>query len=405
MQFIKNLKVNKAFFLVLILLCITGLSFLFRRDFFNMMDNQYYPLYVINYNCGYSSRLLVGTVFSLLFKDTLNVDVLSCIMLGVYFLFCFCLSVFINNYLRKTDFDAIGIYAVFMILSPAFTSLLNYFGIVDIFWFFCVMGALAVVNKKGWRWLVPVFCIIGLAVHEVFLTTYLPVIAIAVLYQFVKKSCASSFIFVAVCTVVVGFASVYFLILGDGTMKMTADEMVSYAQGRLDEKGKGFNDFYLRSAFFWDVSKWNGAGNEGYNNNFIGYLQYSFDEYIKNNISQLKSIAFFALSDLLISIPFVYLFFKSFCSERNLLKKVIYLFALVPVPLLLFQLFVSSDTERFSMHWLIVMLFMLLFFVGENAESFRKSYEETKLKIADNKIPLALFGIAVARIVFSGVRF
>lgn len=401
-SFVKDIKI---FFITFILLCVTGLSFLLQRDFFNMMDNQYYPLYVINYNCGYCSRLLVGTVFSLFLKDTLNVDVLSCIMLGIYFLFCFCLSVFINNYLRKTDFDTIGIYTVFMILCPAFTSLLNYFGTVDIFWFFCVMGALAVVNKKGWRWLVPVFCIIGLAIHEVFLTTYLPVIAIAVLYQFVKKPCASSFIFVAVCTVVVGFASVYFLILGDGTMKMTADEMVRYAQGRLDEKGKGFNDFYLRSAFFWDVSKWNGAGNEVYNNNFIGYLQYSFDEYIKNDISQLKSIAFFALSDLLASIPFVYLFARALRTEKNILYKIIYLFALVPVPLLFIQLFVSSDTERFSMHWLIVMLFMLLFFVKGNAEAFRNSYNDIKIKAAEHKISLALFGIAVARIVFSGVRF
>ncbi|MBR5262299.1 MAG: hypothetical protein IKV49_00620, partial [Clostridia bacterium] len=199
MKLIEKSKENKIFFITFILLCLTSLNFILQRDFTQLVDSDYYPLYVVNYDCGFSSRLLVGAVFSLFFGEALSIQALTAVLYGIYILLCLSLSIFINNYLKNTDFEMLGIYAAFMIVSPAFTSILNYFGILDIFWFFCAMGALAVINKKGLRWLVPVFCIIGLAIHEVFLTTYMPVIAIAVLYQLIKKPCAANYAFAAVC--------------------------------------------------------------------------------------------------------------------------------------------------------------------------------------------------------------
>lgn len=396
MKLIEKSKENKIFFVTFILLCLTSLNFILQRDFSGLVDSDYYPLYVVNYDCGFSSRLLIGSVFSLFFGDTLSIRTLTAVMFAVYGLLCLSLSVFINNKLRNTDFEMLGIYAAFMIVSPAFVSVLNYFGILDIFWFFCAMGSLAVVGKKGLRWLVPVFCIIGLAIHEVFLTTYLPVIAIAVLYQLIRKPCLSNFIFVAVCAVSLGAASVYFLILGDSTMKMTADAMAEFAKSRLDA---GFDDWYLRSVFFWEIP--NVEKYEG----FFGYLQYNLVEWLKINPSALQTIGFFLLSDILSSIPFVYIIAKAFRKADSPAEKFIFFCSLMLVPVLLLQVLFSTDTERFSMHWLTVMLFSLLFFVSENNGAFRLAFEEAKQKLSENKISLALFGIAAARIILSGVRF
>lgn len=390
---------NKIFFVTFILLCLTALNFILQRDLTQLVGSEYYPLYVVNYNCGFSSRLLVGAVFSLFFKETLSVQTLTAVLFAIYILLCLCLSLFINNYLKNTAFEMLGIYAAFMIVSPAFVSVLNYFGILDIFWFFCTMGALAVMNKKGLRWLVPVFCIIGLAIHEVFLTTYLPVIAIAVLYRFIKKPCAVNFIFVAVCAVVVGAASVYFLIIGDSTMKMTADEMVEFARSRLSTDASNFPDWYMRSVFFWEIP--NVEKYEG----FSGYLQYNLIEWLKTNPSSLQIIGFFLISDIISSIPFIYLIVGAFRKAESPAKKFVYLCCLMTVPLLLLQIFFSTDTERFSMHWLTVMLFILLFFAKENDSAFRLAFEEAKLRLSEKKISLAFFGIAAARIILSGVRF
>ncbi len=394
-----KIKENKVFFTTFTLLIVTGLTFILQRDISTLVDNYYYPLYVINYDCGFSSRLLVGAVFSLFFKDTLDIDILTGVLLGVYVAFCFCLSLFVNNHLKKTDFEAVGVYVAFMTVSPAFVSLLNYFGVIDIFWFFCVMGALCVVGKKGWRWLVPVFCTIGLAVHEVFLTTYLPVIAIAVLYQFIKNPKASSFVFVAVCAVIVGISAVYFLILGDSTMKMTSDEMIQFARDRLDVNGKNFDEFYLRSIFFWEVT--DGTGYEG----FSGYLKYGFDKFIINNNSMIQSIVYFTVSNILVLSPIIYVLCKSFGKEKNYGRKFIYFCSLMTTPLFILQLLFSTDTERFSMHWLLSVLFLLLFFVKEKDETLCNVCEQTKIRISENKTILAFYGIAVARIVLSGVRF
>ena len=396
MKLIEKSKENKIFFITFVLLCLTSLNFILQRDFSGLVDSDYYPLYVVNYDCGFSSRLLVGAVFSLFFGEVLSVQALTAVLFGVYILLCLSLSIFINSYLKNTDFEMLGIYSAFMIVSPAFVSVLNYFGILDIFWFFCAMGSLAVVGKKGLRWLVPVFCIIGLAIHEVFLTTYLPVIAIAVLYQLIKKPCLSNFIFVAVCAVSLGAASVYFLILGDGTMKMTADTMAEFAKSRLDA---GFDDWYLRSVFFWEIP--NVEKYEG----FFGYLQYNLVEWLKINPSALQTIGFFLLSDILSSIPFVYIIAKAFRKAESPAMKLVYFCSMLLVPVLLLQVLFSTDTERFSMHWLTVMLFTLLIFVRENDGTFRLAFEEAKQRLSENKISLCLFGIAAARIILSGVRF
>ena len=398
MKIAEKIKENKIFFTTFILLMVTGLTFILQRDVRGLVDNYYYPLYVINYDCGYSSRLLVGAVFSLFFKDTLDISILTGVLLSVYLAFCFCLSLFVNKHLKKTDFEAVGVYVAFMTVSPAFVSLLNYFGIVDIFWFFCVMGALCVVSKKGWRWLVPIFCAVGLAIHEVFLTTYLPVIAIAVLYQFIKKPKASSFVFVAVCAVIVGAASVYFLILGDGTMKMNSAEMIQFARDRLDINGKNFDEFYLKSVFFWETPGIN--GDEG----FFEYLRYNFN-ILNSDHSRMQSVAFFALSNLLTLSPFVYLAVRAFGKEKNYGKRFVYLCSLMIFPLFIFQFLFSTDTERFAMHWLLSVLFLLLFFIREKDEAFCKVFEESRSIILKNKTMLAFGAIAVARIVLSGVRF
>lgn len=399
MKIFEKIKENKIFFTVFILSSLLFSSFLVQHELYNLVENYYYPLYVINYDCGLSSRLLIGSIFSLFFENTLSVNVIVYALIATHFLAFFCLSLFINNRLKNTEFEYIGLFAVFIILAPQFLGYIKFFGIIDTFWFFCVIGALFTVDKKGWRWLVPVFCIIGLAIHEVFATTYLPVIAIAVLYQFIKKPNVSNFIFIAVCAVVVGAASVYFLIIGDETMKITSDEMVQFARDRLDAKGKDFDDFYIRSAFFWELPKV-----ENYENNFLGYLKYNFEIYTKNQSSSVKENMVFVFLNLLMSIPFVYLIFCAFKADKKPARKFIWLCSLAPILLVTIQISLSTDTPRFSLHWLLILLFLLLFFVKEKDPVFCKVWEDAKNKLINNKTALALLGLIAARIVLSGVR-
>ena len=399
MKLAERIKENKIFFLTLILSVSVSAFYLLQKDLPQMMDNFYYPLYVVNYDCGLSSRLLVGSVFSLFSDGALSSVTLIRVMLCIHFLMCLVLSLFINSYLKKTSFEALGIYAAFMVVSPVFLSFLTYLGILDVFWIFCTIGAVTAVSKRGWRWLVPVFCLVGLAVHEVFATTYLPVIAIAVLYQFIKKPSVSGFAFISFCALCVGAAAVYFLFIGDGTMTMTSDEMVSFARNRLDSDAKSFDEYYLRSVFFWETPEV-----EAYDG-FFGYLRYNFKKFNFNDSSALREIMFYTLINMLSAVPFVAVIFSAFRKAERPAEKFIFFCALMPVPLSILHTLFSSDTERFSAHLLLVMLTLLLFFSKENSTAFSQAYSCVEKKIRDNKIILAILGASVAKIVLSGVKF
>lgn len=400
MKILKSIKENKIFFLTFGILMIVSFEYLGLKDSIHYIDNYYYPLYVINYECGYCSRLLVGSVLSLFFKDKLmSPTFIVNFLMSVYILSCFLISLFLNNYLKKTKYENIGIYSFFLIITPIMVAFLRFFGTLDLFFIPLVLASLWLVDKKGWRWLVPVFCVISLCIYELFVTTYLPVMAIAVFYQFAKKPNVSNFVYIAVCAVVVGSAAIYFLFIGDGIMKMTSDQMVEFARGRLDAQGSTFDDFYLRSVFFWEV-----PDIEGYSG-FTGYIKYNFDTYTKDDFSAIKNNIFFIISNTLSVLPFFYLIGKALKKAENPLKKFIFFCSFSVFPFMLINLLLSTDTDRFSLHFILSSLLLLMFFVKEKDSAFSDSYDESVSKLGENKTILTVVGVSLARAILSGVRF
>ena len=320
MKILNHFKENKIFYITFGMLMFVSFEYLVQKEVIHYLDNYYFPLYVINYDCGFCSRLLVGSVFSLFFGDTLDVLILNKFLLCFYIFVCFILSIFINNSLKNTKYDkTLGLYTFFIVISPVMLAYLRFLGTLDLFWLPFVILSFLVVDKKGWRWLVPFFCAVSLCLYELFVTTYLPVMAIIVFYQFVKKPSRANFIYIAVSAVVVGAATIYFLIIGDSTMKMTSDQMVEFARNRLDATGSTFDDFYLRSTFFWelpDVEKYSG---------FLGYIKYNFEIFTAGDASALKGIFFFAFSNTITAVPFLYMIAKSFRKADKPIKKFTYL--------------------------------------------------------------------------------
>ncbi len=400
MKILKNIRENKIFFLTFGMLMIVSFEYLGLKDLIHYIDNYYYPLYVINYECGYCSRLLVGSVLSLFFKDKLmSPTFIVNFLMSVYILSCFLISLFLNNYLKKTKYENIGIYSFFLIITPIMVAFLRFLGTLDLFFIPLVLASLWLVDKKGWRWLVPVFCVISLCIYELFVTTYLPVMAIAVFYQFVKKPNVSNFVYIAICAVIVGTATIYFLFLGDNTMKMTSDQMVEFARNRLDAQGSTFDDFYLRSAFFWEV-----PDIEGYSG-FAGYIKYNFDTYTKDDFSAIKNNIFFIISNTLSALPFFYLIGKALKKAEKPLKKFIFLCSFSVFPFMLINLLLSTDTDRFSLHFILSSLLLLMFFFKEKDSAFSDSYDESVSKLGENKAILTVVGVSLARAILSGVRF
>ncbi len=401
MKIIEKIKENKIFFVVFGILVVTSVIYLSQKEFLDIMKSYYAPLYVVNFDCGFSSRLLIGAIFSLFFEDKLSLSAIITVLLVVYFLMCFCLSLFINNRLKKTQYETnIGTYIALFMLCPVNIAFLRYFGTTDMFWIFLVIASFLVVDKKYLRWLVPVFCVIGLAIHEVFIAAYLPIIAIAIFYQFLKNPKINNFIFLLFCALIIGVFSVYFLFIGDNTMKMTSDEMVRFAIERLETNGFEIPEWYMRSIFFWevdDIPKYTDTFS------FRGYLEYNFRYFILNRGGTLKEIFFQSVSNILLSMPFFFVFIKLLKKEKHSAKKLTLICSIFIPVVSTVLLFFSTDTERFSQHYILNILFMILFFIKEKDTAFEQGYNDLMAKIDANKTVFAFLGLIIASIVLSGV--
>ena len=182
-------------------------------------------------------------------------------------------------------------------------------------------------------------------------------------------------------------------------MKMASEQMVEFARSKLDATGSDFNDGYLRATFFLEM-----PNVESYSG-FTGYIQYNFDVFTKNDLSAIKTNIFFFICNLISAIPFLWIIAKSFRKVKKPLEKFVFFCCFSTVAFMFINLLLSTDTERFSIHFLLASLLLILFFVKEKNTAFSESYDEIMQKIDNNKSGFAISAVCLARIVLSGVRF
>ncbi len=399
MKIIDKIKENKIFFVIFGILTFSSIMHIYGKDVGSIMHSYYAPLYAINYNCGHSSRLLIGSIFSLFYKDRISLTAIVTALLIVYFVMCFFLSLYINNNLKKREnILPIKIYSVFLIINPTFIGLIKFLGTTDMFWIFLVIASFLVVDKKFLRWLVPVFCVICLAIHEFFSVAYLPVIACAVFYQFAKKPKASNLIYVIISALICGAAAVYFLIFGKETLTMNSEEMIKYACDRIDFQGEGFSDFYVNGMFFWDKTEYSAE----YQLNLLGYIKYAFEIFVLNDI---RGLLLSLISNFLTASPFLYVISKSIKIEKNSLKKFSLICFFIVLFISNFLILMSTDTTRFSEHSLINLIFIIIFFLKENDITIEQGYNCLTTKVSANKTLFATIALIATTVVFSGVLF
>ncbi len=384
MKISKKIKENKLFFVIFGLMMLSSAVYLFDKSFIGIISDEYYPLYVVNYDCGYSSRLFIGALFSLFFKERISITAITAVLLILYFIICFFISLFINSYLKENKYStSLGLYMTLMVISPTFLALVSYLGTTDIFWLFLVLGSVFLAEKKYLRWLVPVFCVISLAIHEVFCITYLPLIVLILLYRFFQKSDKSGLIFLIVSILIIGAAAIYFAFIGDGTMKMTPDQFIDFATGRLDLEGTQFSDYYARSVFFWETPDLDGYSG------FLGYLKYNMEKFVFGINGTFYKIATHIISVLLTATPFFFLMVRCAKQEKNLGRKFIFICSLLLILPTLTILFFSTDTERYCLHFILNMILFLSFLAKENDNTFTESCNWLAKKIETNKIACA----------------
>lgn len=146
--------------------------------------------YTLSYRFGFGSRFLIGSIIDL-FTDYLSVTVLWAIIFMVYVVLIALVSLVGGRLIRRSDqplkpFMIAGI--VLFLASPASVSYLfakGMFGRFETYHLLFVIVAICTVRHNVLKWLIPVLCVLMVAVHQLFVFTYAPLLFVILLYEMI----------------------------------------------------------------------------------------------------------------------------------------------------------------------------------------------------------------------------
>ena len=340
---------NKYEMGIFIFLCIQLVSV---APGFGEMDFLVAASYLLSYRYGASSRSFMGTVIDVLSGGGFVSKhfVWHFIFSSLVFL-SFLVSVYLAYIIKKSSGE-VKKFAGFLTLvyiacftAPSAYFISANFGRVELFAFIFMMALLAVIERPGLRWLIPLLALFTMAIHLILVFFYIPFIVMMLLYVLLaNKTGRKERVFLLTVTVVLVIAAflVYFLFHEQTFIFQDANEFSEYLRAKSDLV---FNDGDIHMTLYAKLQDhlagWrNSVGSTG-----LGY---------SGNMSIVINIPLIVL--------FVFFWVRCFRQEKDLPIK---LFFLLPVFVLVYHaaaFFLFYDFGR----WMIMILniqFMLVLYL------------------------------------------
>ncbi|MEI6577961.1 MAG: hypothetical protein WCN92_00700 [Eubacteriales bacterium] len=226
-----------------------------RNSFSSWMTTPY----VITYKLGFISRAFIGSVIAL-FTDYLTLKEFKVITVTVTLVLLALISFLLGKVIAKVGSDNKNIILVFVLLfisAPvSMTYLLEaHFGRLEAFLLIFTLTGLLCLKNPRIKWAVPLICFVAISTHPGYLVTYMPGLAIPMLYEIYrsKYSKKSIVIFFSGCIILIGFF-VYFQLFSRGQLGFAnAEEMGKYLSQQTDMK-VGLPMLYLE--YFAPFPQW-----------------------------------------------------------------------------------------------------------------------------------------------------
>ena len=165
----------------------------------NSTDSILKTHYLLTYEFGFGSRMLIGSIISLFTHHVTN-HVIYIVGTISYVLLISFISLLLGGAIRKSPSSMKSTLIVFSVLFLASPLSVTYllggnFGRLDTYWFFITLLGLVFLKRPILQWMVPLLCAAAILVHQGYLFTYMPALAIPLLYEvykhkFSKKSIA-----------------------------------------------------------------------------------------------------------------------------------------------------------------------------------------------------------------------
>lgn len=307
--------------------------------------------YLLTYEFGYISRAFIGSFFSL-FTDYVTDEMIYIFALTSFLILIVMVSLLLGGLLRRSEPDLKTPTTIFVILflaSPfSVTYLLgSHVGRLDTYWIIVTLLALVFLKNPVLKWSIPFLCAVAVSIHQGYMDTYMPALAIPMLYEIYKnKYSKSSFsVFSLSCiTLMVFFVAGQFF-----PASIPFDNAIDFA------------DYLSQNASF------RVSAPQLYLEYYAPFLEYLFE----NNFPLLKTFAlplaliyFSVASPLLIIFGFIWK--QSFRFTDNRFKKfVFFLCAAAPLAFIPAAMF-GLDWDRWLAAALNTQFILIFYFVYSN---------------------------------------
>lgn len=170
-------------------------SFLLFESIFMMPDSVVDEIakasYLITYKFGFISKALIGSFFSL-FTDRITSYQIYVTAIITFLILIFLIAFLLGAIIRKSQPNTRSSVIVFVMLflsSPfSVTYLLGmYIGRFDTYWIIITLASLVFLKRPFLRWVIPLLCCVAMLIHQGYVFTYMPALAIPMLYEIYKN--------------------------------------------------------------------------------------------------------------------------------------------------------------------------------------------------------------------------
>lgn len=391
---LSSIKYELCIFILLIVQAIINISpyFLYVGEYTRLF-------YLIDYSMGKTSRLLVGSIVKLFNADPSPewIGGFATVVLVVVLLLS---SIVIGKVIRSAESEykpqALVFTAFFITGIFTFSGFSEFLGVFDIWMFIATLLAVVCAFNKYLRWLVPVFCAMGVLVHNAFVLTYFPLIVLVVLYLAVvnEKKSANIIVFVLSC-IVTAVLTLFFTMKGSETVSITQQQLYEALKNR---GGYTYDDYGIENILFYLL----GIPPERSGGTVEAYAQASLIERILIMMKfSLKDISLgytlaTVFSGTAVLAVFWLIWIKCIRNTQSKSKKFVYLCFMLSVFVVPVAMVVAFDFIRWFQASIITQFGLVMLMFLKKDEPFEKVMVQFREFFSDKKLLLVLMFVVYA---------
>lgn len=383
-------------------------------NLFYANSNVFYPVfegvgefnrlyYLVDYSMGKTSRMFVGSLVNLLNKSP-SAEWLEGFALVILLIAIVIVSVMFGIVADKTKKEIkpqLLIFAAFFCVG-SFTMFpfSRYFGYIDVHMFIAAAVAVFCSFNKYLRWFVPVLCIIGSLIHNVFALMYFPMIALILLYQLITSDKKPLKAVLLVLSVAVSLGlTLYFTTMGYDSMVMSNEEFRELITQKSPDKDIGFGLDFLSFYFYGAIPEGVDVTTEQLKEMSIFEMFTEMTKFTGTNQTQPSRLVSMLITVPLILTVFWTMWIKCIKNTDQKPGKFFYLcciLASLTIPILCI---VSSDRIRMIQAGVITQFIVAasMFFVKDDA--FEKTMKQFREFLSNKKLFIVLSLVLYATII------